>query len=127
MNRNLKHPWALAKREGKCLAFQLGADERKLWMRSAKPFSGCDCLWCMQATVPEQPLTLWPACSCATCESHILWRQPEHFMRQCKHGKRWTIDQEEDDDCSICRLDELEYKIETTKQELSNRIEQAQR
>lgn len=116
--RNLKHPWAPAKRDGKCLAFQLSADDRKLWLRSAKPFSGCDCLWCVQAATPEQPQTLWPACKCETCESHILWRQPEHFMRQCKHGRRWTPDSSEDDDCQICRIEGSEHRVEILKQQI---------
>ena len=93
----------------------------KLLGRKAFPFSGCDCLWCVRAAHSEER-TLWPACNCAKCESHILWRQPEHFMRQCKHGRRWTNDQNEGDECGICRLDNLESRLEISTIELCDRL-----
>lgn len=119
MTRNPNHPWAPSVRDPQCLAFAVEPSMRKKMMRSAKAFPGCHCLWCIQAATPRQPMTLWPACKCETCDSHILWRQPQHFMRVCEHGHRWTIDSEEPDDCELCRLDELEKRTCEMKQQLS--------
>ena len=125
MNRNPQHPWAPAVRDPQCLGFAVDAKTRKKMMMSAKPFPSCGCLWCIQAATPQQPMTLWPACNCQTCESHILWRQPRHFMRVCEHGQRWTIDLSEPDDCDVCRLDKLEEKTCEMKERLSILTDQA--